>query len=58
MMTTKIWWSHISNLHSIPTDCPQRDERLGWLADAHVSTQGAMKNFEMGAFYTNFLRSI
>src|SRR6185437_3976109 len=33
-----ILWSQRSNSLSIPTDCPQRDERLGWMADAHASS--------------------
>jgi alpha-L-rhamnosidase len=32
-----IQWGQQSNLMSVPTDCDQRDERLGWMADGHVS---------------------
>jgi len=53
-----IVWGTKSNLHSIPTDCNQRDERMGWMADAHLAAETAMLNFDMAAFYTNFLRSI
>ncbi|MGA3018164.1 MAG: family 78 glycoside hydrolase catalytic domain [Bryobacteraceae bacterium] len=53
-----IVWGVKSNLHSIPTDCDQRDERMGWMADAHLAAETAMLNFDMAAFYTNFLRSI
>lgn len=53
-----VLWGTKTNLHSIPTDCDQRDERLGWLADAHLAAETAMLNFDMAAFYTNFLRSI
>ncbi len=53
-----IVWSQKTNLHSIPTDCNQRDERMGWLADAHLTAEEAMMNFEMGAFYTKFIRDI
>jgi alpha-L-rhamnosidase len=51
-------WGIKTNLHSIPTDCDQRDERMGWMADAHVAADSAMLNFDMAAFYTNFLRDI
>ncbi len=53
-----IIWSQLSNLYSIPTDCDQRDERQGWLGDAQVSAEEAMMNFNMAAFYTNFIRDI
>ncbi len=53
-----IVWGTTSNLHSIPTDCNQRDERMGWMADAHLYGETAMLNFDMAAFYTNFLRNI
>ena len=53
-----ILWGTPSNLVSIPTDCNQRDERMGWMADAHLYGETAMLNFDMAAFYTNFLRDI
>jgi alpha-L-rhamnosidase len=43
---------------SVPTDCPQRDERLGWLADAAVSAQEALRFFDGAAFYAGFARTI
>lgn len=51
-------WSIKTNLASVPTDCDQRDERLGWMGDAHLSAETAILNFDMAAFYTNFLRDI
>jgi alpha-L-rhamnosidase len=53
-----IVWGQKTNLHSVPTDCDQRDERKGWMGDAHVTAEEAMLNFDMGAFYNNFLRGI
>ncbi len=53
-----IHWSDLTNLHSIPTDCDQRDERQGWMGDAQVSSEGMLLNFDMAAFYTNFLRDM
>ena len=46
-------YSQMSNLMSIPTDCPQR-ERRGWMGDAQVTSNEAMLNFDMEALYTNF----
>ncbi|HKJ68142.1 MAG TPA: family 78 glycoside hydrolase catalytic domain [bacterium] len=53
-----ILWGQVSNLHSKPTDCPQRDERAGWMGDAHLTAEEAMHNFDMAAFYTNWLEDI
>jgi alpha-L-rhamnosidase len=53
-----IRWSDLTNLHSVPTDCPQRNERMGWMGDAQVSSEGVRLNFDMTAFYTNFLRDM
>ncbi len=53
-----IVWGQKTNLHSIPTDCCQRDERMGWMGDAQGTAEEAMMNFDMGAFYTNFIRDI
>jgi len=53
-----IWWTQLNNLFSIPTDCNQRDEREGWMGDAHLSAEEAMMNFDMAAFYTNFIRDM
>jgi alpha-L-rhamnosidase len=50
--------TQLNNLHSVPTDCPQREERQGWMGDAHLSSEAAALNFDMAAFYTNFLRDI
>ncbi len=53
-----IRWSQLTNLHSIPTDCDQRDERQGWMGDAQVTAEEAMLNLDMAAFYSNFIRDI
>jgi alpha-L-rhamnosidase len=53
-----IRWSQLTNLFSIPTDCDQRNERMGWMGDAQVTAEEAMMNFDMAAFYTNFVRDI
>ena len=51
-------WSLRSNNMSIPTDCPQRDERMGWMGDAHLAAEASIFNFDMAAYYENFLRVI
>jgi len=53
-----IRWTQLNNLMSIPTDCNQRDEREGWMGDAQLSAEEAMLNFDMAAFYTNFIRDM
>jgi alpha-L-rhamnosidase len=47
-----------SNLHSIPTDCPQRDERMGWLNDLTVRIEQAIYNFDFSRFYPKFMDDI
>jgi alpha-L-rhamnosidase len=51
-------WSQKSNMLGYPMDCPQRDERLGWLGDAQVTAEEAMFNFNMALFYENWLEGI
>ncbi len=53
-----ILWGIRSNLHSVPTDCNQRDERMGWMADAHLYSETTLWNYDSAAFYANFLRNI
>ncbi len=47
-----------SNLHSVPTDCPQRDERMGWLNDLTVRIEQAIYNFNLARFYAKFIDDI
>lgn len=47
-----------ANLHSIPTDCPQRDERMGWLNDLTARIDQALYNFNLHRFYAKFIRDI
>jgi alpha-L-rhamnosidase len=53
-----IGWTQDSNLHGVPTDCPQRDERLGWAGDVQVFSQAAMFNRDMAAFFAKWLRDL
>ncbi|MCW2918361.1 MAG: alpha-L-rhamnosidase [Actinomycetia bacterium] len=53
-----ITWGQRSNFVSVPTDCPQRDERLGWLADAQVFLPTACLNADVAAFFEKWLRDV
>ncbi len=53
-----ILWSQRANLMGFPTDCPQREERLGWSGDAHVTAEEAIFNFDMDLFYAKWLRDL
>ena len=53
-----VLWTQLSNLMSIPTDCPQRNERMGWLGDAQLVVEESIFNFDMAAFYTKWLRDL
>ena len=51
-------WGMRTNFHSIPTDCPQRDERQGWMGDAWMTSDAMLFNLDMPAAYSWFLRDI
>ncbi len=53
-----IQWGQKGNFLDVPTDCPQRDERLGWTGDAQVFSMTAAFNFDVAAFYTKWLGDI
>jgi alpha-L-rhamnosidase len=57
-MIDKLWsniqWGQRSNFVGVPTDCPQRDERLGWMADAQVFWRAATYNMDLAAFSRKF----
>lgn len=57
-LQSNISWGLRDNLLDIPTDCPQRDERLGWTGDAQVIAPTALYNFKMHAFWTAWLQSM
>jgi alpha-L-rhamnosidase len=48
-------WSQRGNFIEVPTDCPQRDERLGWTGDAQIFIRTATYNMDVGAFFTKWL---
>lgn len=51
-------WGQRSNFLDMPTDCPQRDERLGWTGDAQVFAPTACYNMDTRVFYDKFLRGL
>ena len=51
-------WSQRDNFLCVPTDCPQRDERLGWTADAQIFAQSAMYNMYCKDFYDKYLSDV
>ncbi|WP_282040868.1 family 78 glycoside hydrolase catalytic domain [Winogradskyella flava] len=51
-------WGLRGNFFDIPTDCPQRDERLGWTGDAQVIAPTALFNYNTHAFWTAWLQSL
>jgi len=53
-----IIWGQKGNFVDVPTDCPQRDERLGWTGDAQVFAPTASFNFDTASFYTKWLRDV
>ena len=51
-------WSQKDNFLSVPTDCPQRDERLGWMGDAQVFLRTATYNMGVAAFFTKWMTDV
>ena len=61
-LANRLWrnlnWGQIGNYLEVPTDCPQRDERLGWLGDAQVFVRTAALNRDIAAFMEKWMRDI
>ncbi|MGO8838286.1 MAG: family 78 glycoside hydrolase catalytic domain [Limisphaerales bacterium] len=53
-----IVWTQRANFIDLPTDCPQRDERFGWMGDAQIYIRCATLNADVAAFYTKWLREV
>jgi alpha-L-rhamnosidase len=53
-----VLWGTRGNYRSIPTDCPQRDERQGWLGDRSAESRGESYFFDVAAFYTKWLQDM
>lgn len=59
---TQFWrntqWTQRANFIEIPTDCPQRDERLGWMGDAQIYVRTATFNADVAAFFHKWLEDV
>ena len=53
-----ILWGQKGNFVDVPTDCPQRDERLGWTGDAQAFIRTACFNLDVAAFFTKWLADL
>jgi alpha-L-rhamnosidase len=52
---SNIRWGQRGNFISVPTDCPQRDERMGWMGDAQVFAPTAADNADVSSFFTKWM---
>ena len=57
-LVSNIRWSQKDNFLSIPTDCPQRDERMGWTGDIAIFANTACYNMETRAFLAHFMENL
>ena len=61
-LANRLWsnlnWGQAGNYFEVPTDCPQRDERLGWTGDAQVFVRTAAYNRDIAAFMEKWMRDI
>jgi alpha-L-rhamnosidase len=61
-LVQEIWtnalWSQRSNFFGVPTDCPQRDERMGWMGDIQVFLDAAAFNMDVDGFIRRFLLEV
>ena len=57
-LVNNCFWGQCGNFLDVPTDCPQRDERLGWTADTQVFVNTACYNMDTYIFYKKFLNDL
>ncbi|MBO4286977.1 MAG: family 78 glycoside hydrolase catalytic domain [Kiritimatiellae bacterium] len=57
-LVSNVLWGQYSNYLSVPTDCPQRDERQGWTADTQVFTKAASYNADVYGFLAKWLADV
>lgn len=55
---SNIVWTQWANYLDVPTDCPQRDERLGWTADAQVYIRSATYNSDIAVFHKKWIQDL
>ncbi|MDQ7807861.1 family 78 glycoside hydrolase catalytic domain [Amycolatopsis sp. A133] len=57
-LQANIAWGQRGNFVAVPTDCPQRDERLGWLGDAQIFAPTASRNADVSTFFARWLADV
>ena len=57
-LISNAYWGQLSNYLSVPTDCPQRNERLGWAADTQVFAEAGAFNADTSAFFRKWMRDM
>jgi alpha-L-rhamnosidase len=57
-MADVMWATDACNMFSIPTDCCQRDERLGWTTDTTARVEGCVYHFDVSGFFNKWLRDV
>jgi alpha-L-rhamnosidase len=61
-LAQRIWWNALwsqrSNFFGVPTDCPQRDERMGWMGDIQVFLDAAAFNMDVDSFIRRFMGEV
>ena len=57
-LAENIRWGMLGNYLEVPTDCPQRDERLGWMGDAQIFAPTAAYNYDIAPFMTKWLQDV
>ena len=57
-LISNVYWGQLSNYLSVPTDCPQRNERLGWTADTQVFAHAGSFNADTYGFFIKWMRDM
>jgi len=55
---SNVVWGQRGNFLSVPTDCPQRDERLGWMGDTQIFSRAAAYNADVVSFYNKWAKDV
>ena len=57
-LVSNVFWSQRSNFIAVPTDCPQRDERMGWTGDTQVFARTSTYNYNADQFYNGWMHTM